>query len=88
MSKPALINILDKNDKSEHTTHLDNVVRIIIFWQHMIIVIRFHRVSFGFILIYKGFIFFLWLHYTEKLGLCSACFELYKQIYVYLIHSG
>ena len=25
-------NILNRNDKSEHITHLDNVVRIIISW--------------------------------------------------------
>ena len=30
---PLLLqNILNRNDKSEHTTNLDNVVRIIIVW--------------------------------------------------------
>ena len=30
---PLLLqNILNRNDKSEHITHLDNVVRIIIVW--------------------------------------------------------
>ena len=28
----SLNHILNRNDKSEHTTHLDNVVRIIIVW--------------------------------------------------------
>ena len=28
----VLKNILNRNDKSEHITHLDNVVRIIIVW--------------------------------------------------------
>ena len=27
--------VVDRNDKSEHTTHLDNVVRIIITWSEM-----------------------------------------------------
>ena len=27
-----VITIVDRNDKSEHITHLDNVVRIIIVW--------------------------------------------------------
>ena len=30
--RPILQNILNRNDKSEHITHLDNVVRIIIPW--------------------------------------------------------
>ena len=30
--RPVLQNILNRNDKSEHITHLDNVVRIIIPW--------------------------------------------------------
>ena len=33
MSRPCRSkNILDQNDKSEHITHLDNIVRIIIIW--------------------------------------------------------
>ena len=37
MALQFLKNILNRNDKSEHITHLDNVVRIIITWSEFFV---------------------------------------------------